>query len=123
MCQPMGGFFRREQRISLEVLGEKRAVLQNGIDRLYQLLYGFSFRDISSNADLAGFLQQLSALVHGENHNQRIRSELPDMARRVQSIHLRHGDVENDQVGFQFSGQLHRFLPGRCLTAYFKTFP
>jgi len=35
-----------------EVLGEKGTVLQNGIDRLHQLRYGFFFRNISSNADL-----------------------------------------------------------------------
>src|SRR3984885_15004590 len=105
-----------------EVLGEKGTVLQNGIYRLHQLRYGFFFRNVSSNADLPGFLHQLFALVHGENQNQRVRSEVPDMARRVQPVHFRHGDVEHDQVGFQFPGQSHRFLPWACLTAHFEAF-
>jgi len=70
--------------------------------------------------DACGFriFPKLVADVHGEHDHLHVGSDAANLARRLKSIHYRHGKVENHRVGFQFCNFLHGNLAVLGLAAY-----
>ena len=57
--------------------------------------------------------------MNGEDQNLRLRANLQDLTRRLDSIEFRHADVEDRHVRLQLLGKAHRIAPGRGLRATF----
>ena len=60
---------------------------------------------------------QLIDLMHGEHENFRGRHGPPDLACGLEAVHLRHRDVEDDDIGVEFRRFGHRFASGRRFAA------
>ena len=77
-------------------------MLHESGDRGRQILPRFALHDISLNADFLRLFHELTALVHGEDEDGCMWSECVDSTGRVEAVHQRHRDIENDQVGDGF---------------------
>ncbi|MGA3295573.1 MAG: hypothetical protein ABSE45_16510 [Candidatus Acidiferrales bacterium] len=55
--------------------------------------------------------------MHREDDDLNRRREPPDFPRRLDSVHERHGQIENDNVRLQTQRLLHGFLAVRGLAA------
>ncbi len=53
----------------------------------------------------------------GEDEHLRGRKGAANHARRFQTVHVRHADVHDDQVGMKLAGLLHGVLPIHRLPA------
>jgi hypothetical protein len=104
----------------LEVCGEERLVLHEGRYRGRQTLPCFTLYDITLHANFLRLFHELTALVHGKDEDRRFWSECVDSAGGVESIHQRHGDVEDDKVGDRFFDFFDGFESVRGLVADIK---
>jgi hypothetical protein len=112
--------WRLFSRADLKLCWEKRLVLRKGRDRGRQILPSLAFYDITLNANLLRLFHELTAFVHGEDEDGCIWSECVDSAGGVESIHQRHGDVENDEVRDRFLDLFDRFEAIRGFVADIK---
>jgi hypothetical protein len=79
----------------LELCGEECLTLHEGIHCGRETLSSFTLYNVSLNADFLRLFHELTAFVHGEDENGCGGSECVDATRGVETVHQRHGDIEN----------------------------
>jgi len=81
--------------------GEEGLAFGDGDDTIEEGRGSLAFGDITLGAGLAGGLDGLPRVVHGEDDDGDLGMILQDLARGGQAIHVRHGDIHDDNVGAQ----------------------
>jgi len=77
------------------------ATSPNGLDEMFGVA---SLQHVAPGARSNRFDHELAVVVGGEHDDPDERPALLDLAGRLQSVHLRHADVEQHDVGFDPAG-------------------
>ena len=84
---------------ALQTLCEIRAAMQQRVNGVDQRVTGIGFQHITAGTGVDEFLYQLIDVVNGECDDFRRRYDALDLPRRLETIHLRHRHIEDDDVG------------------------
>ena len=81
-----------------------------------QILTGGFLEDVAGGPSFQGTEEVGVALVHGQNQDLGMRAFRPDQAGSLQSIQVRHGDVQHGDIGATLSSQRHGLAAIRRFT-------
>lgn len=108
-----------------QVSGQGRAdeVLSGGdrLDAADDVLAGAVFEHVALRPQIERFVKQLLVLVHRQEDDLHIVAALADGLRRGESVHLRHVNIEDDDVGARLFDQFKRRASVFGLAYHFKT--
>src|ERR1700722_12114441 len=98
---------------------KKRVRISDTLDGANQKLFGVAFEHAPLRTRFSSELAQTRKIVEGQNQHLRIREELADVARSLESAQQRHGHIHDHDVGVKFLGALDRLAAVGSLTADF----
>lgn len=84
-------------------------MFSQGLDGLQQIAVRLRFHDVSSRAGIERLSQHLRRVVLREYENFTFRRTLPNQAACVQSTHLGHANVQQNNVRIQVLGFFDAF--------------
>jgi hypothetical protein len=87
-----------------------RATNEQFLDYLYQLIGGLGFRHEGVSSGIECRALDLRRIVRGKNDDLRRGRSFADFRSRLESVHYRHTNVEDNQIGLELENQIQRFL-------------
>ena len=88
------------------LLAEVQLSRLHRIDGFEQIGVGGALVDVGGGARLHGLFDVVLVLVHGQHDHFGARPAALDLPQAIQPVHLRHGQVEQQQVRLQLLKQL-----------------
>ncbi len=96
-----------QEVIDQSLSGQRRDIgrpLKDLLNRLQQLRCGRVFQKVAGGSGSKGLRRDIGILAHRQEQHFDLWHRALELPRRVESVELRHGDVENDNVGPEFGG-------------------
>jgi hypothetical protein len=94
----------------------KQLALENGFHGGQQFPCGVRLNDIAPRARAQSFFYDVPRAIFAYKQNLGLRGQLSDTACGLDSIQRRKANIEQDEIGLQFSGFLHRLQAVRCFS-------
>ncbi len=103
-----------------EAAGKEWLVLLDVAHSGNQLNVGIGFQDVAAGAAAEDFARDIFGKVHGEDQDVRLRRFIANDAGHLKSIHFRHGEIEENEIGFVLFDMFNGFHARGGFTAYFN---
>ena len=102
--------------------GEEGPVTLQGFHGCDQIARSIGLEQEASGAGVENFAHHLLRLVDGENENRGSRFRAQDLAGSIETVQVRHADIQNHQIRLELCGLGYRIPAIDRLTADFPTF-
>ena len=90
-------------------IGEEGLMMGEGVDGAEDYFAAFAFCDVAAGAGGLGDIDEVGAIVHGEEQDGSAGGDLGDFTGGGEAVHHGHGDVEDDDVRVQSLRLLNGF--------------
>jgi hypothetical protein len=97
-----------------QAAADKSLTKENGPDSRYQVPAGIPLENVSGTANFKGCLDECDIIHRAQEENFGTWRDPTNLARGLNAIHPRQGDIHQDHLGLQLVGLLNTFGSRGC---------
>src|ERR1700730_4444183 len=98
-------------------------MIGQGLDWAYQIPIGIRFQDVCAGAGINDVADELVGKMQRQDQNPHFRKQLMDSAGCLETIQVRHADVQHYDFRLELFSESNRFAPSFGLAANLPPWP